>query len=329
MVEEIKKILEFLREKEIGQIASYDVKDWWMKDEADDPNHIKKFVRYRNTNDGRDCDVELLSLVIYYLVFLTDKSNWRIRPQSETSSKYCLVNRNDILGNWELRGDTMNSCVTTLNLLPGKVKIKVEKETFEEDISLIGSSLEEILTDSGIELLSKYHTIGNLIPIPFVGRWEGQFNCPRGTGKSKDYWDLALLAFYKHYHPEINEFTYMKKPLQWLLGNDQNATLCKKWLDGFGSGASGWNAFVEQNFMQDFVNQLDGQFYLPKELWVGHFKHEVPVLPNENDFDQFFTNASAWITARGIRIAIKIKEKLKNNDLTALAEEMVYGNGNQ
>lgn len=327
MVEEINKILEFLREKEIGQIASYDIKDWWMKDEAEDPNHIKKFVRYRNTNDGHDCDVELLSLVVYYLVFLADKNNWEITHQSGTNNKYCLVNRNDVQSNWELRGDTMNSCVTTLNLLPGRMKVTVKKDTFEEDISRIGNNLKEILTDSGIELLSKYHTIGNLIPVPFVSRWEGQFNCPRGTGKSKDYWDLALLAFYKHYHPEIDEFSYMKEPLQWLLGNEQNVHLCRKWLDSFDAknGQTRWDAFVEQNFMQDFVNQQNGHFDLPKELWIGHFKKDVPVLPNENDFDQFFTNASAWIVARGIRIAIKIKNELEGKDLATLANKMVCG----
>ena len=98
-----------------------------------------------------------------------------------------------------------------------------------------------------------------------------------------------------------------------------NADLCRNWLESFAN----WDTFVEHNFLQDFVNQQDGQYGLPKELWAGHFQQNIPVLPEkEKDFDQLFTNASAWITARGQRIAGKIYEVLEGRDLEALAEEM-------
>lgn len=49
---------------------------------------------------------------------------------------------------------------------------------------------------------------------------------------------------------------------------EENVSLCKSWLERFGS----WGKFVEENYMQDFVERpKNGSFGKPKELWNGHF----------------------------------------------------------
>lgn len=81
----------------------------------------------------------------------------------------------------------------------------------------------------------------------------------------------------------------------------------KCWLDGYGS----WDAFVEGNFLQDFVDEKTKNGYgMPKPLWTGHFDN--PGLPKEGKFEEFFTNAATWIMARGKRIAIAMAETLRS-----------------
>lgn len=168
-------------------------------------------------------------------------------------------------------------------------------------------------------------TLGNFIPVPFVGEKKGEFNRPRGTGKSQDFWDLALLCIY-NYYTDPNEKTDKVYTLKWLLRSEKNADLCRNWLGMFET----WDDFVEQNFMQDFVSSEQRPYGMPKELWKGHFAVAGTVMPEEEKhYNDFFEKASERIAARGIRIAIKIQEVLKDKDLTTLAEEMVYGNGKQ
>lgn len=148
--------------------------------------------------------------------------------------------------------------------------------------------------------LKAVYTIGNFIPAPSGFQ-------PRGFGPSKDYWDLALMCTY-NYYAEKKEWpiAWPGYTLEWLLHAPKgNSLLCGKWLDRYGS----WDAFVEGNFLQDFVNQEGSHYGMPKELWKGHFTSSV--LPEkEGHFAEFFTNAAAWITARGTRIAIALADAL-------------------
>lgn len=355
MVEDINKILVKLKEMDASKLVHYDVKqedttlqDYFRKRSSimgtqktiDELSPWERMCCYRvSDNQQFDCDTALFSTVVYHLAYGLRENGWVIRKYSEKNSKFQLVTlQKELL----LRGDTMNSYATSVHSfirklwIPregnknrmmeagildknGNVNSKFERNYWEDAILSHYDYFQNVLPDSAHAYIQLNHTIGNLIPVPFIGENKGQFNSPRGLGKSRDYWDLALLAIYKHYHPACSSFTYMKEPLQWLLGSASNADLCRNWLESFAN----WDTFVEHNFLQDFVNQQDGQYGLPKELWAGHFQQNIPVLPEkEKDFDQLFTNASAWITARGQRIAGKIYEVLEGRDLEALAEEM-------
>lgn len=91
--------------------------------------------------------------------------------------------------------------------------------------------------------------------------------------------------------------------MEWLLRGEKNAEKCKPWLDRFKT----WDNFVEQNFMQPFTVTENGSYGPPVPLWDDHFlKGGLP--QNEDQFQQFFTNATERILARGELIAKKVKE---------------------
>lgn len=160
-------------------------------------------------------------------------------------------------------------------------------------------SIPEVYADHPIppyisEFMKVVYTVGNFIPVPFIpGQKGANFNICR-SGLCHDYWDLTLLEIYRHY--EKND-TDNSDGWSGLLSREE----VKHWLDGYGS----WDAFVEGNFLQEFVNQERNGYGKPKELWKGHFTSSV--LPEkEGQFAEFFTNAAAWITARGTRIAVAL-----------------------
>lgn len=190
-------------------------------------------------------------------------------------------------------------------------------ERFEEMLK------KEIPKEAVYEYIRVNDTVGNFIPVPFISGNEGEFNRPRGTGNSYDFWDLAILCIYNFYSDPKGE-TDKEHTLEWLLSSKKNADLCRKWLGMYET----WDNFIEQNFMQDFVNQEEAHYGKPKELWMGHFKDSV-IMPNDSkQYTEFFTNASALIHARSIRIALAVKNMLdgkSHKDLTSLANEMVCG----
>ena len=79
------------------------------------------------------------------------------------------------------------------------------------------------------------------------------------------------------------------------------------WLEQSAMGQAGWDSFVEKNFMQPFTVTENGSYGPPVPLWDDHFlKGGLP--QNEDEFRQFFTNATERILARGELIAKKVKE---------------------
>ena len=79
------------------------------------------------------------------------------------------------------------------------------------------------------------------------------------------------------------------------------------WLEQYAMGQVGWDSFVEKNFMQPFTVTENGSYGPPVPLWDDHFlKGGLP--QNEDEFQQFFTNATERILARGELIAKKVKE---------------------
>lgn len=81
-----------------------------------------------------------------------------------------------------------------------------------------------------------------------------------------------------------------------------------------------WNNFVEANSLGDYLDEhggwdnfvkkdADGQHYgRPRELWTGHFSGNVTP-DTEEQFQQFFENATKWIKNRGKYMFYKLKTK--------------------
>lgn len=273
-----------------------------------------------------DYDASYFANLIYKAAFFPSGD---ITPSD--SSKYeCYISVHDRC----FRGDTMNSWNTTLieyfRLFGDqhlKYLTKNEKERnkdkwripdvcpeelakdFGANWSYVGwadfLSIPEVYADHPLppyitDFMKVVYTVGNFIPAPSGFQ-------RRGIGPSKDYWDLALMCIYNDYAEKKGwPVKWPGYALTWLLsGNAEALRLCREWLDGYGS----WGAFVEGNFLQDFVEQEGNGYGKPKELWTGHF--DGGGLPkNEEQFKAFFTNSTEWITARGTRIAAALAKSL-------------------
>ena len=215
-------------------------------------------------------------------------------------------------------GDTMNSVTTTLNLLSSECGKSLKQMTrhyllvgaddaeFERDLTyelwgeLWEAGDEAIITGIIHDFLKVWHTIGNFIPVPLG------FNCGRYQ-VTRDYWDLTLLAIYKWYHGEEdaiqNLITDRSQDAQ---NNAVQNTI--KWLSDFQrDGKPSWQVFVEENYMQSFVEKDGDTYGMPKELWPGHFSSEVmPYQIDELEF--YFTNVTQWISERSDRMLKRIQE---------------------
>lgn len=228
------------------------------------------------------------------------------------------------------RGDTMNSWCTTI--------CKCGKEHLKEGYRgcrFLAVS-ENYRNDKPfppyiIGFMDVVYTIGNFIPLPnkshsFIGKngkpYTRTINQKRGSGNSKDYWDLALLCFYNYYLEKEGKTTgnYPKCNLEWLFEKEELVSEAEEWLDIFET----WDGFVTCNFMQPFVGlDSNGKYGEPKELWDKHFenvgKGKDSVLPSflsegqksiEDNFKQFFNNATERILARGRRIGNALMKEL-------------------
>ena len=229
-----------------------------------------------------DYDASLFAAYVYWTAMFFDEESCPIRHSH--GYEYVLKS-----GGVRYRGDTMNSWQRTLNRF-GKAE-----------------PCPVYIT----EFMNVVYTIGNMIPVPQTPSF--------GNTRNRlvmDYWDLTLLAIYRHYKLKDKDNSDGWKNLF------EHKTI-RRWLETFET----WDNFVERNFLQDFVNQTEGGSYgQPKELWKGHFAGNA-MSTEPQQFEQFFTNASSWILARGNRIAISIKKKLEGKSdpeaLESLARQMI------
>lgn len=219
----------------------------------------------------------------------------------------------------EFSGDTMNSIFTTFTKWlsavqaikgPGQWSNRKVLQRYidknEKNESILYAAVKED-KDRVLSFFKSSYTLGNFIPAPAVFQ-------KRGFSPSKDYWDLALAAIYNYYRSndtvgKDTVCTFIRPEpysLEWLLRGEKNAENCKPWLDRFKT----WDNFVEQNFMQPFLKvdkPVNGHYGPPDELWKGHF--DCGGIPQgEDEFQQFFTNATERILARSELIAKKVKE---------------------
>lgn len=340
--EKIFGILKMLQKMPVPEMMQFDVRDYEFRRVVEEARLKSKeksnalaadFKEYENLSNnivvktaiGKkwaqsrmldfDYDASLFANCVYWLAMFQGKEPGPIvyKPEHKDKKNEYEFTCDGICR----RGDTMNSWATTLNAFFNVTRYQV---------FLAPSFFEtQLLPEYIAEFMNIVYTIGNFIPVPFKSRKEGEFNSPRGKSTSQDYWDLALLCIYNYYTTEKPDD--LKERI--LINSDNNVALCTKWLDGFGKGPDGWNHFVEQNFLQDFVNQENDGYGRPKALWNGHFENQGNK-PSGEQFSEFFTNASAWILARGVRIALAVKDQLTDlpeEKLKELARRMAGEEG--
>lgn len=246
-----------------------------------------------------DYDASLLMNYVYCKEydFFKDKE---CKVNQTHGYEYVIVINKDKENAETYRGDTMNSWSTTVNRY----------------VELFGKNcIPGYIT----EFMNVVYTIGNFMPVP-----EG-CNGPRGLGSTRDYWDLALKCIYQCYFCELDcQKNKNSRSDECIIGHllsggkkemrDYNIDRYTKWLERFGSGRGqdGWNAFVEENFMQPFVKKTgDNMYGEPYELWDGHFAAPEKLPEEEWQFEQFFVNARIRILERSKRIADALIESVK------------------
>lgn len=355
----INRILNTLRNEKIIDIATYDIKSDYLEEIVSSANKkmekaglrtiesslvlsdLEKICSYRISDTIIDCDVALRSHVIYFLAF-DIANNTLIKNQS--GFKFKLVKPGS---GFDIAGDTMNSFSTTVRRyfrknnqneeIYNEERYKEGKRELKNQYSEAGGKnywevcildnhkyFEGISPQSLLKFAALYHSVGNLIPVPFDA-----FNAPRGWNNPtiNDYWDLTLVAIYNWYMSASNKNAYGRYSLIDVVKTDKNVCVCEKWLESFMDTKNNpsWNVFVEANFLQDFVNNYNGEYTYPKDLWNGHILNEKKKSnPDTNtDFDSFFSNSSEWILERGLRIGVAVKEVLSKKTNEEILKELL------
>lgn len=287
-------------------------------------NSLERAAKYQLTKISVDYDVCLINVILYGILCPYVGKERNIIEYAK--NKYNWVGKS---GSYAIRGDTMNSfktpiieyirlfgdnhCTpTTLGVNrsgrnAGKFRVPLnDKYTCWYDFILenLDYFTNKILPAEAMRYIDNYHRIGNMIPIPFMAMNE-EFNRPRGTGHTKDFWDLCLNELYLWFcsvRSQREDDTHLEN----IVGGSGNVNVLKNWLlKDFG----GWTQFVEVNYLQDFC---DEELH-PIEYWSGHFNGDV--MPKYiNEFLQFFGNASLCIEKRSKRLSSVIFNKILMKD---------------
>lgn len=147
------------------------------------------------------------------------------------------------------------------------------------------------------------HTIGNFIPC------DGPFNSGRYAA-TDDYWDITL--------EYVRDWYLTRQGVEVASGapdvgfNAGVLTECRGWLDHFGRGVQGWNAFVEKNWLGAYMETAasgehglvkDGRgAYVVRPFFSGHaFDRLLPRNPPE--LQELLVSMNAAIIARGNQMA--------------------------
>ncbi|MGN0438259.1 MAG: hypothetical protein ACI4F4_07005 [Lachnospiraceae bacterium] len=300
---------------------------------------LERYYSFRNNTIDYDADVSIEANVIYKEVFpfINRIDEKVIRPQMDHNGKYNRyglkyeLGEPDCMGGLSYRGDTMNSVATT-----NRAYYWFHKELHKKNEPFPWPK-------EALDFMDVYHTPGNFMVLPFRSKFS--LNQARGCGESKDYFDLYLLAIY-HFFLEMNgETVESDVTLSFVLGYDRRLVLmmqyflmpfieedkCRyedhdcqlvddiadtRWM--IQNILPGWQGFVIDNCFEDFVTCHPGGYYgEPKELWKGHFTNysKNNCLPyKENQFFEYWTNATEWIKNRSYRIYRKLQDRDGNTD---------------
>ncbi len=225
-------------------------------------------------------------------------SDYKFDPDTSCTSIYYLSKTNDIykccryriqnqdIGkykfelrtdeNLNLRGDTMNSFTTIKNIAKRQKVYKALKSDF-------------------INFASLTHTLGNFWLIP------------KGMNKDKnaffnDFMDLTLMNIYHYFMEDLDEVKFNLKSM-------------KKWLSVYGDSQTGWNNFVIQNLLQDYVHtDKENNYTMPLELYWGS-SQKLKATAKENEIRDCVTEMNKRIYNRSLRIVIRLTNNEKAKKL--------------
>ncbi|MCD7811308.1 MAG: hypothetical protein LUG91_05605 [Ruminococcus sp.] len=188
-------------------------------------------------------------------------------------------------------GDTINSVANALSSL-------WENGPYTQYKKYITGKDELLYIDEVESLVKIYHTLGNFMPVP-----HNDFNRTKNW-KTSDFFDDTLFCIYQWYsNKSLTE-------CEWL--NEFSG-----WLNAFGS----WEAFVMQNFLEDFVDEN----LLPLDLFsTPDSNQKAPTksleashgMPNKKDefkdvkLKNFFENAAYCINKRTERMIDALHKRL-------------------
>lgn len=293
-------------------------------------NPLEKFITYMSTNRAyKRKDNSIMKKGANYSQEC--KKEYGVIPDPDSTSELLILIYHALWGDEHLtfcespdliQGDTLISGNTTIDIYYENYKesssekkercalVPKQKVSIRYIISRYVEAMEQgfQLFESNIEILSflsLYHSLGNFMPIPV------HCNTPRGVGKTKDYWDLALKIIYDYYVKNIDNIVDITGNKSFLI------KIYKEWLDSFvvnGNRYEGWQNFINKNYLQSFVNSNKGQHGEPKELWDGHFEEwEKNCIENacpetQENIKQFYTRASEMILARGRAMVAELKK---------------------
>ena len=279
---------------------------------------MERFEKFRNNEIDFDADMSLEACLIAKKVFPFVYSDGIFKHNIHTVlsvrkgrfNRYCLKyelggrrtriaydKEDDFDAEIGFSGDVMNSVWTTIS-----------------EYKNIFKCGEAELPKEALDLIDVYHTMGNFMMIPSK---LPSVNMARGTfkGKSRDYFDLYLLAIYNFYQKKCGKETVGNWDIEDVLGECSKFKHFIDFLESFKKNEApipDWNTFVKENYFQDFVERKENGYGMPKELWTGHFK----CVPGENvkpltkeQFTEFFVNAAQCIKCRSVRIYEAMKKE--------------------
>lgn len=277
------------------------------KGDVIDRNTNEEDIKYRAI--PFDYDSSLWSTVVYELMLRSIGEKYLTQDliSKKYNSYYLASESNEKLN---LFGDTMISYATVAHkyyeTIDKKNLHKNEKYDIFKEYSgkrcILDCSWEACILDNLAyfekhispdfsNFLKVNHKLGNFIPLPV--------NRPYRLG---DYWDLFMACVFNHFYQNNRNMQIKSYDLEIYKSRSRASEKYKEWLSNFGEGENGWKKFVEQNYLQDFVEE-SGR---PCELWPGHFSENLD--PGGNQYDEYFNNVYDAINKRGKKIAESIKK---------------------
>ena len=257
---------------------------------------FKKYVLYRRYLKSIDPDSMSLKLQEIY------KNKW--------DQKYldvCRKNKDAVYS------DTMTSVQGLLNSYYTELKIGKNKEIENEIIKYKNNmnlkkfsfsenvmfnmyddineypEFEKLLVNNNIvtEFISKYHTIGNYIPVPrYFNKNRSGYN--KKSSINKDMWDLTLLKIIEYFnYKKISDEEKMITTLRNLLHIDKKESeiidYTKKWLDQYKTKKE----FIDKNYLNPYV---DKKYEIKKEFLDIH-TWDNPTPNNHIKYFELITSA--------------------------------------